>query len=390
MLAAATGISQIVLAGMFVVAARLSSPAEFGLIGTAYALSLVGASVVDFGTNALWTRELVASRMTTDDLRARACGKLSVALIVAGVMIVVLHLALPGSVLALAGPLLVGTTVAQTAQVPLRARLRSDLVGVVTVVDRLAALVVFGCSLFIPGVDVVVALAIALCCGLALDAFLALRFDHAPQRLVRPRNPYSGARHYGLMTLALNAQSLDIVAIGALGGPIAAGLFAAVNRWTSAMGLLVTAFSSATTPFVASAGSLRKALPQLKAALWMPCGAVLCCVVMALTAPWAVELLLGAQYSGSAAVLQILALGVIPAVAAQPLATYLQALGHDRIVGATLSVVIVVQLLGVAGASAWGSVTDVAAMVALGQLAMAATLAVVAVRVWRAKPVAGV
>lgn len=382
-LAGATGISQILLACMFVIAARLSSPAEFGLLGTAYAISLVGASIVDFGTNALWTRELVAERMIGDELRARAGGKLVVCLFAAGVVVVVVHLIAPGSVLVTAGPLLVGTALAQTAQVPLRARLRSDLVGAVTVADRLLALAVFGGLLLVPGVDAVVALAVALCCGLALDGAVALRLDGILRTARRPRNPYNGARHFGLMALAVNAQSLDIVAISALGGPVQAGLYAAVNRWTSAMGLLVTAFTSATTPFVARSGSLRQAFPQLRAALWMPCGAVMCCIVMAVTAPWVVGLLLGAEYEGSAAVLQILALGIIPAVAAQPLATYLQALGHDRVVATTLTVVVIVQLLGVAAASAWGSVVDVAVVMALGQLAMASTLAVVAVRIWR-------
>lgn len=388
-LAGGTGIAQVAVAATFAVTARLSSPEEFGQVGVAYAAGMVGATLIDFGTNALWLRESIAARMTVVDLRSRFVGKVVVAVIVGAATAMITALSAPGSPIAFAGPILIFTVISQGVQVPLRVQMRSDLVGAVIVADRLLASVVFLGFVLTPGTDKILGLAISLCCGLAFESVLAIRLNPTFRGLARPKFPYAGARHFGLSSLAASAQSLDLVFIGALGGAAQAGTFAAVNRWTAPMGLLVTAFSSATTPFVTHSGSLREALPRLRGALWMPGGAVLSCGALAVTAPWTVSWLLGPAYGNSVGVLQVLGLAVVPAIAAQPLAAYLQALGYDRTVATTLGLIVAAQLAAVIVAARFASVIDVAIVIAIGQLAMAVTLFLIALRIWRTELTAG-
>ena len=78
-LAASTGIAQILVAVIYVVAARDSAPAQYGLIVAAIALGVVAAGFLDFGTNTLWVRELATGRMSAEQFGARLLGKLLIA-----------------------------------------------------------------------------------------------------------------------------------------------------------------------------------------------------------------------------------------------------------------------------------------------------------------------
>jgi O-antigen/teichoic acid export membrane protein len=138
-----------------------------------------------------------------------------------------------------------------------------------------------------------------------------------------------------------------------------------VNRWTQPMTLLASAFSSAAAPFVARSENIAIAWRHLRKGIWMPIGAVLVSLCVFVFAPWAVPILLGDAYSGSAAVLRVLALVAIGSIVSQPALVVLQSLGRDRFVGFAMTAAVVIQLVlvGILGSlfgaigAAWSSLS---------------------------------
>jgi O-antigen/teichoic acid export membrane protein len=106
--------------------------------------------------------------------------------------------------------------------------------------------------------------------------------------------------------------------------------------------------------------------------------AVLGALAIIITAPWLVVWLLGDAYTGAAPLLQLLALGTIPAILNQPLATALQARRHDRVVALLVAFAVALQLFLVAvlGAS-FGALAAGVAFCAL-QFSLLAALSLVA------------
>lgn len=391
LLALATGFAQFGVAVMYILAARQLQPAEFGALATVISLGLLAAGIVDFGSNSLWVRDVVAGQMDVLDFAGARNGKFIVAAILAVVALVVAILIPGGLIFVISVVIFLTTLLEQANQAVLRACVRSDLVGLTLVVDRLFALGLFCGLVFVAGVPAGSALWIAIASGAVLGA-IACR-SVAPQHmrpafsLRRPRDPYRRAGYFGLASLASTAQSFDLSIITTASGPGSAGLFGAVNRWTQPIGLLVTAFAQASTPFVAQAGSWAAAWPRVRRAIWMPLAAIACCLVIVAVAPFAVDLLLGEQYGGSVEVLQLLALAVIPAIVAQPTQLFLQALGRERSVAIVISVTVVVQLIVLGFAAfAWGAV-GAAAVILAGQAVMATGLVGIALHAsrWKAR-----
>lgn len=387
LLAIATASAQVGVAVMYILAARELEPAEFGVLATIISLGVLTAGIVDFGSNSLWVRDVVAGRMGPFDLAGARNGKFVVAAAIAAVAALVVSLTPDLHIFLIAVVIFLTTIVEQTNQAVLRASIRSDLVGLTLVVDRLFALGLFCGLLFVVRLPADSALWIALASGAALGAITCISLAPSDIRsafsLKRPRNPYRGAGYFGLASLASTAQSFDLSIITATSGPGSSGIFGAVNRWTQPIGLLVTAFAQAATPFVAQAGSWARAWPQVRKAIWMPVVAIACCLVIVAAAPFAVGLLLGEQYAGSAAVLQLLALAVIPAIVAQPTQLFLQALGRERAVAGVIMATVLLQLVALAfAAAAWGAV-GAASVILGGQVVMAGGLVAIALHAGR-------
>jgi len=119
---------------------------------------------------------------------------------------------------------------------------------------------------------------------------------------------------------------------------MAAGVYGAVNRWTQPISLLSDAFRAASVPYVASAPSAIAAVKHLRSGAWLPVLAIVACIVAIVAAPWLVALLLGSRWSEATVVLQLLAIGTIVGIVAQPLYVLLMTRGWDR-AGATVMVV---------------------------------------------------
>ncbi|MEN2740513.1 polysaccharide biosynthesis C-terminal domain-containing protein [Microbacterium sp. X-17] len=343
-----SAVAQLIVAVLYVLAARSSDPSSYGVVVAAISVGMSAAGFYDFGSNSVWLRERAAARLGLTQFSSRARTKL-------------LLIAVIGALLCLAGlvwsstPVIVAVilfsvVVGQMMLVPLRADRQGVYVSIAFLVERVAAIALFG-VLAMVGVGSLDALVPSLVFGSLLSALFAhIAAGPARFRFFRRGlgNPWSGAAYYGLSASANSAQQLDLALLGVVAGPSAAGVYGAVNRWTQPMGIIATAFSSAAVPFVAAAASWRDVLRISTRAVWLLGVAILGALLAAILAPVIVPLLLGDAYLGSVPLLQLLALGTIPAVLNQPLAAILQARNHDRGVAVIMLMAVALQLIGVA------------------------------------------
>jgi O-antigen/teichoic acid export membrane protein len=334
-LAGATGFSQLLVALIYLFAARGSDPSTFGLAVAAIALGTAAAGFIDFGTNAHWVREVARGHMERVELGGRLSGKLFVALAVGVAWAAVSALLFPGAQLWTAAPIMCSILISQTSQVPLRGAARGDLVAISIVVDRAIAAGVFF-ALIALGAAPSSALWIALVAGALASttaSWCLVEKSLRPSPSLRLRgNPWSGSGFFGWAAVANNAQALDLPLLSLIGGPAGAGLYGAVNRWTQPMTLLASSFASAAAPFVSRSPNIVVAWRHLRKGVWLPLAAIAVSIVVFVLAPWIVQPLLGDAYEGSVDVLRILALVSILSIISQPAMVALQALGRDRYV----------------------------------------------------------
>jgi len=377
LLAGATGIAQLITALIFVIAARSTDPAQFGTVVAAMALGTSFVGFVDFGTNGYWVRELARKKLNVEEFGQRLTTKVLVAGIISILLGGASYVIAPESNYWMAAPVGFALFVNQSAQVPLRGMARTELISFSVLLDRTIAFGILVLLIAI-GFDAYSSLWMCLTVGSLSAAVLGWRLTPAAMRPVLKlnlrANPWRGAGFYGLSTAAVSAQTLDLPLLALSGGPLAAGLYGAVNRWTQPLGLLVTAFASASAPFVARSGSWGEAWLHVRKALWVPLAAIVGCIVVAAFAPLAVRFLLGNAYEDSATVLRILALAMVPVIVNQPLAGFLQSMGHDKGVSVIIMISVVAQLasvfvlgmlLGAVGAAIGFAILQLAIMVSL-------------------------
>lgn len=346
-LAMSTGLAQVLVAVIYLFAARGSEPKELGLAIAAIALGTSAAGFIDFGTNSHWVREIARGRMDLIELGRRLGGKLAIASALGALWAAVTIAYAPSSHLWVAAPIMLALLANQTLQVPLRGVARGELVAIVIVADRAVAfLIFFALTLF--GADPTTVLWIALTGGSLAAAVVGWALaakDHRPMPAIHFKtNPWTDSGYFGVAGLANSAQALDLPLLSLVGGATSAGLYGAVSRWTQPMSLLATAFSSASAPFVARSRNILLAWEHLRRGLWMPLSAIGLSLFVFFCAPWIVPLLLGDSYVGSVDVLRILALVSIPSIICQPVVVALQALGRDRYVAFAMSGAVVLQL----------------------------------------------
>lgn len=348
LLATSSAIGQIIVATLYIWTARNELPESFGPVVAAIAIGTTLAGFIDFGSNSFWVRELATGRMHHTALGTLMGNKAFVCILVCLTWGGSFFAVIPHMQLWIAAPIAFSLVMSQSFVVPLRAAGRSDLVAATLVADRIVAVSVFAILLF-SGAEAAVALWISMTVGPLAAAALS-RWGFTGQ--VRPvlrldvrANLWRGAGHYGLSSAAVGAQSLDVSILSAIAGPAAAGLYGAVNRWTQPMTLLAGAFAASSAPCVAKAGSWRKAWPKVRRSAGLLFIAITTCLTVAFYADTIVTLLVGAAYVGSGEVLKILALGTVGAVLNLPLAAFLQALGHDKIVSGIISSGVALQLI---------------------------------------------
>lgn len=358
LVATASGLAQVVLALLYLLAARSTTPAQFGVVIAASALGQSVATFYDFGTSSLWVREIARDNLDRSVFSARLRSKFAV------LALGVVAWTATGAVLGwaywwVAPASLLATVFSLNLQIPLRAAAQAHLAAAAQIGDRLSAFAVF--ALFwlagAGGLDGLAAgVVIGPLVGGTVSYFLA-RSELRPILIGKSLAfPWAHSWHYGIAGVAGGAQTLDIPLLGAVAGSGAAGIYGAVSRWTQPMGLLATAFATASVPFVARASTRAEAMRHALKASWILGVAGAVAIAVAVLSEPIVSLLLGARYASAAPVLTLLALGTIPAICNQPLASFLQTRGHDRYVayvtvaGAGVQLVLIAGLAPIAGA----------------------------------------
>lgn len=350
-LAGCTGSAQLIMAFLYIVTARSSAPSEFGLVVTAIALSPIAVGLLDFGTNNYWTREFAANRLNPALLGRRLASKLFYSAAALAVWTVVTFALFPTTKLWMAGPVALSIILTQSCQVPLRSLGRGDLVAIAVLLDKTVA----GASFVVLtgfGTSPISALWLSLSVGGVSSALLCWgltpRVSRPRLRLNRSTNPWAASSHYGVATVAMTAQSLDIPMLTLFAGTGATGTYAAVSRWTQPMGLLAGAFSAASAPHVARAHSAAEAWNSARKAIWLLGAAGGLSLITAIFAPVIVSTLIGPNYPGSVEVLRTLAAATILSIVNQPVYVFLQARGFDKQIALITLFSVLIQLALVA------------------------------------------
>lgn len=349
LLAIGTAAAQIITAILFIASARLSGPTNFGIVAVSISIGMVLAGLVDFGSNTLLTRERSAGRISRRELNRALISKIIIVSGASSASALTIGVHFPE---ALPATIIFGTnSIIQTAFVPLRAARRGDIVAVITLGDRLGALVAFLTFLSLQ-VPADTALWVSLCVGSTGAATAATIFTPVGSRVhfrrFRFRNPWKATGYFGLNGIAASAQQLDLFVLTTAAGAQAGGVYGAVNRWTQPMGLVSAAFSSAAMPYVAAARNWASARLAISSSFWMLWIGSLACLALFFVAPIMVPVLLGQSYSASVGVLQLLAIGTIPAIFNQPMASALQARKKEKPVALAFLLAVIVQLILVA------------------------------------------
>jgi len=303
------------------------------MVVTAISVSIAAVGLYDFGSSALWMREIARPQPQVTDLAQRFWTKFGLAAVLGVIASCVVAIGHGGAWLYPVVWLAVASNASLSLQAFARGHLRADLTAVATVTERTINIIAMMALLW-AGYPALYGLPVALLVG-SLGGLLVLWWVlPAPLHPAPPtrtiRFPWTGAGHFGAASIAVSLQTFDVAVLNTFGGAGAAGVYGSVSRWTQPMAMLSNAFTSTASAFFASAPSAREAVARARRASWLLLAATAGSVVVAILSPWLVPLLLGDDYVSSVAVLQLLAVGTAMAVWSQPTAALLQARGHDQ------------------------------------------------------------
>jgi O-antigen/teichoic acid export membrane protein len=327
-----SAVAQLLVAALYILTARSMQPENYGPVVAAIGMGLAAAGFLDLGSTAYWIRELASVRITHESLDSKVFTRL---VITAGIAIVVIlgSLVVAPKFVAV-GVLMLSTSIAQSAFVPIRAQMRSESVAWLMVLGRVVAVALFGLQVH-AGVGHGLALWTSLAIGDLAAAACAVAVTPAGDRLgirICPlSNPWAGSKWYAVSVASTSAAQLDLPIIAALSGPAAAGIYGGVSRWTQPVLVATGAFAQATAPFIAAEAKIKQLRGELLRASWILIAAVGLSLAIFMTAPWLVSSLLGDDFGDSAPVLRLLALAMLCNTVNQPLTVALQSRRFDRL-----------------------------------------------------------
>lgn len=325
MQAAASPFSNLLLAALLVVAARLLGDEDYGKFSFALSLTMIFETAVNFGLNQVTTREVARDRSGARLLVANTLGlKLVLAAVATVGLVLCARLLRPEPDVRLACYLLGAAAVFRSYLLTLRhtlhglERFGSD--AVVTIVDR-CLLLVLGIVCLLGGLGVLglsasfvagrlLSLALAWCLAIRHLGPVGPAFDFAFWRSLQAR-----AAPYGVFVIALYLNNhLDTVMLGVLRGDAETGLYGAAYRiyegLTSLPGLMQMVLLPRLAAHHAVGGTSHRRLSRAALGFGILI-AIPMATGMALVAPWAVAALYGAAYAEAGAVLQMLTAGFV-------------------------------------------------------------------------------
>jgi O-antigen/teichoic acid export membrane protein len=332
-------VSQLALAGVYLIAARAGAPASFGATVAAVGVAVIVVDLVDFGGNLLLTRELASPGAPRNLYVSFLVSKARILAAVVPVWIVVAF-TLTGSASIAALGLYVGTLgIAQTGQAALRGVHAFGLLSALMMLERITALVVAvlvyslaSSPSVVLAVSLVTASALA-ACAVTLTARGRARIGNLEAGFSL-RRWYARSRGLGLSAVFSDLQGLDVILVAVAAGTTAAGYFAAANRLLAVLILVPVNIGYVLLPTLSSLRTDWARRRLTRHAVWL-CVALVAAVVvipMTLSGPL-MALLFGSPYRAAAGALLVYCVAVLLVAVNQPLTVYLQTAGRDMPVG---------------------------------------------------------
>ncbi len=317
--------SNLLLAALLVIAARLLGEADYGRFAFALSLAMIFETIINFGLNQVTTREIARNRLVAPLLLANTFGlKLILAGVAAAGLWLSTHLLGTEPEVRAACYLLGAASIFRSYMLTLRHTLqgleRFGLDGAVVIADRVL-LLGLGVSCLLGGFGVP-GLAASFVGARLLSLLLAWQLAARQVGRIWPafdfafwRGLQSRAVPYGIFVLILYFHShLDTVMLWVMRDDAETGLYSAAYRVYEGLASLPGLMQMVLVPRLAAhhavGGPSHSRLSQ--AALRLGTAAAIPIALgMVLVAPRAVTLLYGAAYAESGAVLQILTAGFI-------------------------------------------------------------------------------
>lgn len=323
------GTAQIASALTFLILARSLDLAHFGILATLYGAALFLSILIDFGSSSYSTRELSVRPKSTKFAGQYRSRNILTSL---AILLPITALLFPSFIeIAIAVCLSFVLAHERFISAPLRAAMNMGKLATVSAAEKLLVLLatyglaqsgIINAAAFLT-TSLITSLAGCVIIRLLWrPRYVAIVINPRSKRLV---SPFAGVKHLGLTSVAIGLQSLDSAVIALTAGASAAGLYAAVGRWTQPLGLVTQAVTQAAFSEMVSANRHADAFRSLRLHLGMLAVASVPLIVVFCLADELTMFLLGPEYAGSTAVLQMLAGAVLFGVISSPLSSFLQA-----------------------------------------------------------------
>lgn len=372
------GIAQIASALTFVILARSLGVERFGHLATLYGAAMFISVFVEFGATNYLIRDLNgrASKLFPGQYRAR--------ILITGAIVcasLVVSLILPQTVdYGLCVGLAFMLAQSRYLSAPVRANLQMGRLSAITAMEKITTLAVVALVSATGNITETAFFLTSLVAGIFSSVFFRLCWSRRHVALVRNKNarrlvsPFAGLRHMGLSSVAIGLQSLDTAAIAATAGPAAAGVYAAVGRWTQPLSLITQAVTQTAYAEMSKRRRHSDALASLRTHMGMLGVAAIPLIVVFIFADALTLTLLGAEYASSTSVLRILVGAVLFGIINSPLSAFLQARSDEAFTSRVLLVAMPAQLSLMCALSLWGGAAMGAMAVLMVQAMLALTL----------------
>lgn len=345
-------VAQGIVAISYVLAARSGTAKDFGVAVGTVGLCATMANLINFGSNTYLLRELAADRISIGDFQSRLIAKAGLAVAVGGCG------ACLASVLGRGGFhsavilwLVPSMAVSQMIVVPLMAKTQLALAGSVVLADKLVSFSILILLLNLSPGSGPESLLIGLCAGPIAATLLALWLGPQQLRLLsKPtcrvwKFPWRGGTSFGVGSLAVSFQPLDVYAVELASSPQASGEYGVVRQWSQPFLMLASSFARARFPFWSGAPDPKLARRDLGTKLVFASSSIPACLALALGANSLVDLLVGPAYSNSAVVFQLMCATIPFLVFNQFLHLFVQSQGGARFAAFAIWVSVCIQFL---------------------------------------------
>jgi O-antigen/teichoic acid export membrane protein len=333
-------IAAILQAATLAILANLLGPAGFGIAAAVIGGLILPQSLFDFGLTTFVVRQRAIDKLDGRIPRALALSdRLSLVFGVLAVGTLALLGVVGNSEFLYLAPLGIWAASERNTEVWLGVSLGDGNVrmNTVSLLTRRAVALGGMLVLLIFDVDPALSFAAAAAGAGALGGLMA-------KRSVRPILPRSTDLHfsemlrevwpYWLHSTATQVRNLDTALTAAFGTATQAGNYAVASRLTNPLRILPTSLGTVLLPEVSrTGGRINRRVATMVAAMTLGMSAIF--VLGALLAPWAVPLVLGAEFEAAVRPVQIVLLGMVWGTVASLSAALLQAAGERKWVSFT-------------------------------------------------------